>query len=482
MSTIRNFENTICYACSKLIPKFDMGKSNNFYKYQKFRKQFKKFSYESYEFRHLSNALEIVFNFNLDNKYFFRPVYSIPLKPAIINNNLTEKDLAGIIFHIGMIELISYWKAACPKVVTIKPFTLNEDQKNWWKTLYFQGLGEFFFLNSIRASSDDFMNIVSESDGVNEKKSFNLDNSNIIPVGGGKDSTVTIELLSETKEKNILLILNPRKACNDTAETAGYASDQIIEIKRTIDPVLLKMNDEGFLNGHTPFSALLAFVSLLAAAVAGKRNILLANESSANESTVCGSTVNHQYSKSYAFEKDFREYVNKYISEDFNYFSFLRPINELQIAKLFSQYPKYHNIFRSCNAGSKTDTWCGECPKCLFTAIILSPFISSTELNGIFGKNILDDKKLLFYFKQLYGAEKTKPFECVGTIDDVNVALVMTMQKNNDAIPFLLKHYKESEEYKKYSKVDSSVLLKQYNYQHFLEKYFEEILKIKLDD
>ncbi|MFH0867153.1 MAG: hypothetical protein V1904_13235 [Bacteroidota bacterium] len=482
MSTIRNFENTIYYTCSNLIPKSDMVKSDNFYKYQKFRKQFKKFSYESFEFRRLPQSLEIAFNFNLDNIYYFRPVYTIPLKPAINCNNLDEKDLAGIIFHIGMIELISYWKAACPKVVVIKPFALNEDQKNWWKNLYYQGLGEFFFLNSIRASADDFMNIVSASHDVNEKKSFNLDNSNIIPVGGGKDSTVTIELLSESKEKNLLFILNPGKACNDTAETAGYSADQIIEIQRTIDPVLLKMNDEGFLNGHSPFSALLAFVSLLAAALTGKKNILLSNESSANESTVRGSAVNHQYSKSYAFEKDFRDYAGKYISDDFNYFSILRPVNELQIAKLFSQYLKYHSIFRSCNAGSKTDSWCGECPKCLFTAIILSPFISNTDLIGIFGKNILDDNTLLYYFKQMYGAEETKPFECVGTIDDVNMALVMTMQKNNDAIPFLLKHYKESEEYKKYSKVDSSVLLKQFNSEHFLEEYFEEILKAKLND
>jgi UDP-N-acetyl-alpha-D-muramoyl-L-alanyl-L-glutamate epimerase len=481
MSTIRNFENTINNAYSKLIPKSVRVKSDNFYKYQKFRKQFKKFSFENYEFRRLADTLEIAYNFNLDNIYYFRPVYTIPLKSAV-NDKLTEKELSGIIFYIGMIELISYWKAACPKIVVIKPFALNEDQKNWWKNIYFQGLGEFFFLNSISASEDDFMNIIAESDDVSEKMLFKLDDSNIIPVGGGKDSTVTIELHSDTKEKNLLFILNPRKACNDTAETAGYNVDQVIEIKRTIDPVLLKMNDEGFLNGHTPFSALLAFVSLLAAAVTGKRNILLSNESSANESTVSGSKVNHQYSKSYEFEKDFREYVDKYISSDFNYFSFLRPINELQIAKLFSQFPKYHHVFRSCNAGSKTDSWCGECPKCLFTAIILSPFISRSELTDIFGKNILDDPKLLFYFKQLYGEEETKPFECVGTIDDVNVALVMVVKKYNENIPFLLKHYRESEEYKKYSMVDPAVLLKQFNSEHFLEKYFEEILKSRFDD
>jgi UDP-N-acetyl-alpha-D-muramoyl-L-alanyl-L-glutamate epimerase len=459
-----------------------MEKSDNFYKYKKYRKQFRKFSYESYEFRRLQQSLEIAYNFNLDNLYYFRPVYSIPLNSSIRIDKLTDQDLSGIVFHIGMIELISYWKAACPETVVIKPFSLNEEQKEWWKNLYFHGLGEFFYLNSIQAACDDIMNIVCESEEATVKKTFELDDSNIIPVGGGKDSAVTIELMSGAREKNLMLILNPRKACSDTAEVAGYTKEQVIEIKRSIDPVLLKMNDEGFLNGHTPFSALLAFVSLLAAAITQKKNILLSNESSANESTVSGSLVNHQYSKSYSFEKDFRDYVENYISSDFNYFSFLRPINELQIAKLFSSFSKYHTIFRSCNAGSKNDCWCGECPKCLFTAIILSPFLGQDEIRRIFGKDILNDSKLLFYFKQLYGAEENKPFECVGTIDDVNAALILTMKKEKGSLPFLFTHYHDSQEYIKYSKMNPAALLKQFSSEHFLGKNFEQILKARIDD
>lgn len=459
-----------------------MDKSDNFHKYVKFRKQYSRFSFESYEIRRLQQSIEIAFNFNLDQVYYFRPEYSIPLNSSICIDKLSDKDLSGIIFNIGMIELISYWKAACPKTVVIKPFFLDEEQKKWWKNLYFHGLGEFFYLNNIQSAQDDFMNIVCESDEKAEKKSFSLDDANIIPVGGGKDSTVTIELMSGCKEKNLLLILNPRKACTDTAEVAGYSKDQIIEIKRSIDPVLLKLNDEGFLNGHTPFSALLAFVSLLAGALTQRSNILLSNESSANESTVSGSMVNHQYSKSYAFEKDFREYVNKYISDDFNYFSFLRPINELQIAKLFSSFPKYHESFRSCNAGSKTDSWCGECPKCLFTAIILSPFLNPVDIQKIFGRNILDDPKLLFYFKQLCGEEENKPFECVGTLDDVNAAIVLTIKKNDGQLPFLFAQYKNTPAFERYSKTDMSVHLKQFHKEHFLEGNYEEILKAKIND
>ena len=43
-----------------------------------------------------------------------------------------------------------------------------------------------------------------------------------------------------------------------------------------------------------------------------KKYILLSNESSANESNVDGTKINHQYSKTYEFECDFNEYTKKY--------------------------------------------------------------------------------------------------------------------------------------------------------------------------
>jgi len=314
------------------------------------------------------------------------------------------------------------------------------------------------------------------------KLSFDAEDSVIIPVGGGKDSIVTIELLSEYGKDNLLLILNPRNACTQTASIAGYDDSKIIIVKRLIDPVLLKMNDEGFLNGHTPFSSLLAFVSLLCAFITGKKHITLSNESSANEATVENTSVNHQYSKSYEFERDFRNYYMKYITNDLNYFSFLRPINELQIAKFFSKYNQYFTTFRSCNSGSKTDSWCGNCPKCLFTYIILSPFIKKGMLKKIFGKDIFNDENLLEIFNQLIGIADTKPFECVGTIDEVNSALCLHIKNEKDRLPYLLEYYINTENYHKYRDIDISLLLKEYNKEHFLENLFEKILKKNLND
>lgn len=453
-----------------------MNRNNNFNKYKKLRKEYPYFIYENYSILKNKNFLDIEFTFNLADKFHFTPKIKIP-KREFYNKKLSVKDLKNIVFQIGMIELISYWKSACSPKIIIKPHILNNEQIKWWEKLYFNGMGEFFYLNSIDADIDSFVKIIIDSKDELKTVKFRTDNSTIIPIGGGKDSAVTLELLSKLNN-DTPLILNTRKASIDTIKTAGYSRDKIIEIQRSIDPKLLELNEKGFLNGHTPFSALLAFISILAAIITGKKNIAFSNESSANEATIKKTNINHQYSKSFTFEKDFRFYINKYISNDFNYFSFLRPLNELQIAKLFSGFEKYFYVFKSCNVGSKTNSWCGKCPKCLFTYIILSPFIQQSKLVKIFSKNLFDEKDLLKIFNQLIGIEKVKPFECVGTVEEINIALCMII-KNIDTnnLPYLLKYYVNTANYKRYKNEDYKRLLNNFNTEHFLSREFEDILR-----
>jgi hypothetical protein len=264
----------------------------------------------------------------------------------------------------------------------------------------------------------------------------------IVPVGGGKDSVVSLELLNS--EQLIPMIINPLTASLDTARTAGYPIERVMEVQRMLDPLLLEMNTAGFLNGHTPFSALVSFISMMGAVLTGSNKIALSNESSANEATIPGTHINHQYSKSFAYEQQFREYTGKHISGSIKYFSFLRPLNEFQIAGIFSGYPAYAYLFRSCNAGSKKNIWCGKCPKCLFTYIILSPFVEANKLKTIFGKDLLNDKGLYHHFLELTGYSKHKPFECVGTIDEIRGSLDIFINNSGDSsLPYLLEVYKD---------------------------------------
>ena len=329
-------------------------------------------------------------------------------------------------------------------------FKLSAEAIAFWKKLYFNGLGEFFYVNGIRASEEDFMTIIADKEPLAPIEDnvipTHIANGYLVPIGGGKDSVVSLELLKEISDVNppLPLVMNPRGATTECCHTAGYGRNDFIEIQRTIDPLLLNLNDKGALNGHTPFSAMLAFYTLLAAALTGRMHIALSNESSANEATVLigDSRVNHQYSKSLEFENDFRRYVASFISPQFDYFSLLRPLSELQIAMLFARLPQYHNVFRSCNVGSKEDIWCCHCAKCLFAFIILSPFINPIQLSQIFGHNLLNEPDLKLHFRQLTGLEPTKPFECVGTVAEVHTALRMTINRwYKDDCPILLKDF-----------------------------------------
>jgi len=428
-------------------------------------------------------GLHVSYEFNLADKYTFRPSFKIPRKPFLHNfpnAEIVKSPLFdNLLFHIGLIELISYWKAACPPKVIIKGHKLTEQQVLFLKTVYYQGLGEFFYTNKISTSVDDFMEINSDGKHFGIQP-INLNETVIVPIGGGKDSVVTLELLAQISDIRPF-IMNPRGATLECAQVAGYGNDEFLEVNRRIDPLLLELNANGFLNGHTPFSALLAFYSLLVSAIAGHKHIALSNESSANEPTIAGTDINHQYSKSFAFESDFRSYVKEFISVDFNYFSFLRPLNELQIARLFSKQEKYFPVFKSCNAGSKTDSWCCNCPKCLFAFTILSPFIPIDSLIRIFGKNLFELPQMLTFLKELTGIAEVKPFECVGTIDEVNAALQLVIaQFNGKKLPLLLEYYSNSGASNSRDLVLPNKVLNEFNDSHFLENNFLEILKQKL--
>ncbi len=435
-----------------------MKRTDNQAKFDALRREFGTFTFVKQTVMRAEGKLSLAFDFSLDNRYFFRPTLEIPSRPFFDWDNIPDEQLQSLAFQIGMTELVSYWKIACPKRVVVKPFSLTESQKIFWKKLYYNGLGEFLYLNSITVSEADLMAIETDDSQPFAKVDLSLQEKTLVPVGGGKDSVVTLECLR--REMPVIpLIVNPRGATLDCVKTAGYDQNDFIVIHRTLDPTMLKLNAEGYLNGHTPFSALLAFITVLVAFGSKSKYIALSNENSANESTVPGTNINHQYSKSIEFERDFRNYVAANLNDNVQYFSFLRPLSELQIAKLFAQCEAYHPVFRSCNVGSKTDSWCGHCPKCLFTWIILSPFLSREKLTAIFGKDLLNDSTLRPIFEELNGTAPVKPFECVGTVEEVRACVEAAENHNFTAV---------------------NAILNRFNSEHFLPKRFEQILKSRL--
>ena len=431
-------------------------------RYLKFRKEYPRFFYRGYSTEETLNELKITYTFEIEGLSEFTPTWIFPKNGNTQVKWNEDPLMKKMIFSLGMVELVSYWKITCSPQVVIEAGTLNEDQILWWKDLYFNGLGEFFYVNKItEADQEGFMEMVcalgeevkEHHDYAKKQDTTGSEKGVLVPVGGGKDSAVTLELLKSADVPVFAYIINPRGATIHTTESADLDADHVISVHRTLDKRMLQLNKEGFLNGHTPFSALVAFSTVIAARMAGLSYIALSNESSANESTVQGSTVNHQYSKSFKFETDFHRYQTDYLPGSAYYFSMLRPLSEFQIAKYFAKQKQYHAIFRSCNAGSKTDSWCGHCPKCLFVYFILSPFLSREEVKEIFGTDMLEDETMQSTMEQLVGIQEEKPFECVGSRDEINTALVMTidrLEKDGEKLPYLLKYYKTTGLYEEY--------------------------------
>lgn len=415
-------------------------------KFNELRSKYPIFEYTSYEIIETTTSYEISYNFSVPNLTTFKPTWSFPKKQGITLSETERQLFEKVIFNLGMVEVVSYLKATCSPTLVVKAGRLNKEQVEWFKKLYINGLGEFFYRNNLVKAMDidTFLNIEVDSD---KEQFLEIDSNlkgNLVPVGGGKDSSVSLEILKGMD--NTCYIVNPRGASRDSAIVAGYDATKQATPKRTIDKNLLELNKQGFLNGHTPFSAILAFSAYAQAILLRRKNIVLSNEASANEANVAGTNINHQYSKSIEFENDFREYVKKHICKNGpNYFSLLRPLSEWQIVRAFTKSDKYFEVFKSCNVGSKQDIWCENCPKCLYVYIMLSAFLNQEDISKIFKTDMLDNESLRDIFNGLVYPDYDKPFECVGTKEEINLSLNMIVARYNKEgreLPLLLKDFR----------------------------------------
>lgn len=400
-------------------------------------KNYNIFIYDKFEIKYNLDEIEILYYYEIVGLKKFIHKLVIPYSKINLDKEFVEK----LVFNIGLIELVSYWKATIAPKLVINCGNITNKQKDYFRKVYYYGQGEFFYKNNLNPCYDDFI----EFDCKGKRYDKDIDyygTGNIIAVGGGKDSCVTLSLYE--KNNSNCFIINPKDVQLECAHIAGYDDSKIYKIRRILDKGIIDLNNEGFLNGHIPFSAMIAFVSFLTAYLNNKKSIILSNENSANEANVLGTKINHQYSKSYEFESDFQEYAKKFLNKDIKYYSFLRPLNEYQIGMIFSKNKAYHKIFKSCNLGSKNDKWqwCCNCAKCLYIYSLLSPFLYKKDLEEIFGEDMFENQELLSIFTELLGKSKNKPFECVGTYEEINYAITKTVQKlEKKDLPYLLNYY-----------------------------------------
>ncbi|RLC34871.1 MAG: hypothetical protein DRZ76_01660 [Candidatus Nealsonbacteria bacterium] len=404
--------------------------------FKKLREKYPKFIYEGYCYKVVRNNLKVFFDFRVEPDLRFKPVLIVKNINRSRIKKIKKEVLDNLVFHLGLIEIPSYWKATCSPEIAIESGFLNKEQLRWWKDLIIKGMGQFFYENKIDWRLPNFLKIKTIKTKSNQSRKSAIAEFYdwyLVPVGGGKDSVVTLEKLKKTGKKINAFTVNPGKAVKDVLRTAGIKNPIVVE--RKIDPALLKLNKRGYLNGHTPFTAVLSFLSVFCAVLFSYKNIAFSNEKSADEGNVryLGKMINHQYSKSSDFEKKFQKYCKKYLVKNIRYFSFLRKYTELEIAEMFSNYPKYFPVFSSCNkvaAKKLKKRWCGKCPKCLFIYLTLCPYLKKKQLLKIFGEDLLRKKELRPILKSLIGQGRVKPFECVGTYAEAKKALKLCLKNS----------------------------------------------------
>jgi hypothetical protein len=327
---------------------------------------------------------------------------------------------------------LSYYKAGAARRVELGSVPLGAKGRALLNAALRDGLGEFSFRNDL-----DLNDVVINGGADVKEQTASLDARQILTsFGGGIDSVVTTSELSNDVDQT-LFIVSPTSGrfapLEDTAQVTGLP---VVRVTRSLDAQLLS-GDEGFFHGHVPVTAMIMLLAVVGAVASGRGGVAMSNEHSASLPNFRwhGRDINHQWSKSWNAEELIAAAVAEVIGDDIVVASFLRNRSEVWVASAFSRLTKYHHAFRSCNRAftqaseRRTTNWCGECDKCLFTNLMLAPFLPRAELFEIFASEPLSSPARFDQLRILVGlGHEHKPFECVGDPDESAVALMKVSQ------------------------------------------------------
>ncbi|HEX5293831.1 MAG TPA: hypothetical protein VFX25_33570 [Streptosporangiaceae bacterium] len=343
---------------------------------------------------------------------------------------------------------VSYYKTAAPPVIDLGDNAVTDAERRFLRSFYRDGLGEFAYRNNLDLSALRIDGPTIDGPAAqNDDWRASAPVRPLVPFGGGIDSIVTVEHVKQRADARLFIMSRPGEVFDAIEAPAAVTGLPIVRAGREIDPQLLRSRDLGFLNGHVPVTGILSAIAVLAAVLDGRDAVIMSNEWSASIPTleVDGRPINHQYSKSAAFEAAFRAVLAGSLGTPLSYFSALRPFTELWVALRFAALTQYHGTFRSCNRAFhldrklRLDHWCGRCDKCCFIDLILAPFIPAADLEKIFdGREPLTDPdpadSLASKFRALLGTlPDSKPWECVGEVGECRAAALLAAQRPDRA-------------------------------------------------
>ncbi|PWB96147.1 hypothetical protein [Homoserinimonas hongtaonis] len=370
---------------------------------------------------------EVVFHYRLNGPaprdFAERIVFALPE-----DGDADWDSAASVLPLLGAVLGLSYYKAAAPPRYEIAVDGLAEPGVAFLRDAIHFGLGEFAYRAGLPGLLDVDITVSRPLARVDEPKEIAQDRINrpLVPLGGGKDSVVSVESMRYVGLDVTQFSVNPNVVMQRVASASGLP---FVSARRILDPALFEANASGALNGHVPVTAMVSLIAVAQAKLLGLGPVVMSNESSAAEATMMwdGVPVNHQWSKSLDAEVLLASAIEAQTGERGGYFSLLRPFTELRIARKFAQTAGYDTSIVSCNRAFRISGaepgWCGECAKCQFVFLAFSPFMSRERLMGIVGVDMFDNEDLIDGFRSLLGLGNHKPWECVGEEAESTVAL-----------------------------------------------------------
>lgn len=371
------------------------------------------------------------FSYGLDGLGF---IETLQLPPGADAGAAASAGFAKLLDLTAIVLGVSYFKLRAPFAISAPDIALTESERAFAIDIYENGLGEFYARNQLQRFGR--LTIETAEDRSGPLPRISLPERTLLPIGGGKDSLVSVDLLTHTGVPFTPFAVNPKGPI--LTSVAAIGTDPVY-VTRTLDPEMIRLGKEpGYYNGHVPSTAINSMIAALCALLFGYNQIVLSNERSASEGNVefDGRETNHQYSKSLGFELRIAGILSDATGGALQYFSLLRPYSEARIASLFTHETKFDRVFSSCNrnfrlTGNDGPLWCGECPKCHFVFLIFAPFMAKDRLLSIFGKNLLDNPAHESSFRELAGLAGQKPWECVGEILEA-AACLYTLTRHAD--------------------------------------------------
>ena len=119
--------------------------------------RYDKFIYDNFMVNYNDDSIAIDYAYEIVGLKKFNHHLVLPCSNKKIDKEYVEK----LAFNIGLLEMISYWKATISKNVFINCGLINKEQEEFFRKIFYYGLGEFFYVNEL---NPDYVVIIGEDE------------------------------------------------------------------------------------------------------------------------------------------------------------------------------------------------------------------------------------------------------------------------------------------------------------------------------